>query len=110
MEGVRLTGEFGSLLRVIFSPRTRTKFVWKGWSTENGERVQVFAYQVLQQNSPYSLTDLAQEMSRCVAGFHGLLYLDDGTQRTDRHRGLREKRRCGIRAAPRERIRDACNA
>ena len=67
-------GEFGSIMKEIFDPYTRTQFDWERWATLRGRRMHVFAYRVLQARSKYTI--LAQGHERLTIGYHGLIYVD----------------------------------
>ncbi len=73
--GITSSGEFGSTLYEIFAPKTRTQFGWERWATLRGKRMYVFAFQVAQPYSDYSIKDQASGRS-IVAGYHGLVYAD----------------------------------
>ena len=49
--GATSTGEFGSLLRDIFEPRTQARFEWDGWARLRDQLVMAFHYNVEQVNS-----------------------------------------------------------
>ncbi len=42
--GATSSGEFGSILRSIFTPETRTEFAWARWATLRGKRTMVFTF------------------------------------------------------------------
>jgi len=72
--GTTSTGEFGSLLRQIFLPESRTRFDWERWATLRGRRNYVFHYRVPQQFSQWRIIyDKSQEV---VPGYHGLIFVD----------------------------------
>jgi hypothetical protein len=75
------SGEFGSIMKEIFDPNTRTDFNWERWTTLMGRRTYVFNYNVPQAHSTYRIThyisagssDGAQSV---VPAYHGLVYID----------------------------------
>ncbi len=81
MDGTTSSGEFGNLLRAVFSPQTEALFEWKGWSGSGSDRQHVVAYKIAKTHSPYSLSEGSRRYKPAI---HGLLYVDDGTQRVRR--------------------------
>jgi hypothetical protein len=78
LNGATSSGEFGSMLRDIFSPETDTEFSWERWATLRGRRTYVFNFHVRQANSKYTI--YADSVKRTViAGYHGLIYADRET-------------------------------
>jgi len=84
--GATSTGEFGSLLRELFTPATGTKFSWARHSLLRGRPVYVFNFQVSRAGSRWRLTysagpdgSMAQEI---VTAYSGLVYVDKETERT----------------------------
>ena len=78
MGGATSSGEFGTMLKEIFSPETRTEFNWERWATLRGKRMHVFAFRVGQAYSKYTI--YAESVRRTViAGYHGLIYADRQT-------------------------------
>jgi hypothetical protein len=69
--GVTSTGEFGSTLRAVFDPQSKTEFEWKKWDTLRGQQVSVFAFHVEQRNSQAQM-DVPSR--RVVVGYRGLVY------------------------------------
>ena len=76
LQGARLSGEFGSILRSIFLPRTRTEFSWQGWVTLRGMRMQAYGYHVNAFRSRYHF-ELPEESLDLVTAYHGIVFLDD---------------------------------
>jgi hypothetical protein len=78
LTGATSSGEFGSMLRDIFSAGTETEFNWERWATLRGRRMYVFNFRVHQSRSNYSI--YADSVKRTViAGYHGLIYADRET-------------------------------
>jgi len=83
MGGASSSGEFGSLLREIFSPESRTEFGWERWATLRGKRMYVYAFRVPQETSKYTI--YAESVKRTiVVGYHGLIYADRDTNKVMR--------------------------
>jgi hypothetical protein len=77
--GVTSSGEFGTMLSQIFSPKANTEFEWERWATLRSRRMYVFSFRVRQANSEYSIYH--QPSGRTiVAGYHGLIYADRDTK------------------------------
>ena len=73
--GASSSGEFGSILKEIFDPETRTEFNWERWATLRGKRMYVFSFHVSQLRSQYTI--YSEEAKRTIiAGYHGLVYAD----------------------------------
>jgi hypothetical protein len=75
--GSTSTGEFGSLLRQVFEPSSRTRFEWSRWAQWHGKLVMVFHYTVEQANSHWELDYLHRE--HLVPGYSGYLFIDRNT-------------------------------
>jgi hypothetical protein len=76
--GSTSSGEFGSMLRDIFSPDSETEFNWERWATLRGRRMYVFSFHVPQSRSKYTI--YADSVKRTIiAGYHGLIYADRDT-------------------------------
>ena len=76
--GATSSGEFASMMREIFDPKTETEFEWERWGTLRGRRMHVFSYRVLQSRSKYSIFS-GTANQRIIAGYHGLIYVDRET-------------------------------
>jgi len=72
--GATSSGEFGSMMKEIFEPETEATFRWDRWVTLRGRRNHVFAYQVLQSKSKWSIDYNRTE--RIVPGYRGYIYVD----------------------------------
>ncbi|HZT30645.1 MAG TPA: hypothetical protein VFA33_12210 [Bryobacteraceae bacterium] len=77
--GAISTGEFGSMLREIFEPRTQTRFQWNRWATLRAKRAHVFEYRVAQPNSEWSISYGEDRSLRVMPGYHGLVYVERDT-------------------------------
>jgi hypothetical protein len=69
--GMTSTGEFGTTLRAVFDPESKTEFEWKKWDTLRGQPVSVFAFRINQSNSR---AQLEVPSRRVVVGYHGLVF------------------------------------
>jgi len=69
--GMTSTGEFGTTLRAVFDPQSKTEFEWKKWDNLRGQQVSVFSFQVEARNS-HAQMDVPSR--RVVAGYRGLVY------------------------------------
>ena len=76
--GATSSGEFGSILKEIFDPNTKTDFNWARWATLRGRRTYVFSYRVPQSRSTYRITSSNSPTSSesVVPGYRGLVFVD----------------------------------
>jgi hypothetical protein len=77
--GATSTGEFGSLLRELFEPRTAASFTWARHSLLRGKAVYVFHLDVPKRRSRWRLT--YEKTSEVTAGYRGLVYIDKESER-----------------------------
>ena len=77
--GATSTGEFGSLLKEVFEPKSHTTFQWERWATLRGRRTHVYSYQVAQQYSQWRVS--YQRQLEIVPGYRGLVYVEKATNR-----------------------------
>jgi hypothetical protein len=77
LRGSKSAGEFGSMLREIFEPESRARFLWERWATLRGRRMHVFSYHVPRIYSKWHVTYMDKE--DIVPGYGGLLYIDRDT-------------------------------
>jgi hypothetical protein len=77
--GTISSGEFGSMMREIFEPKTDAEFHWIRWATLRGKRVHVYAYVVDQAHSQWSIEDRTVH-DRISPGYSGLVYVDRDTR------------------------------
>ncbi len=83
--GATSTGEFGSLLKELFEPRTAARFHWARHSLLRGKPVYVFAFQVPRSRSKWRLTFTATKEApadQIITAYSGLVYVDKETERT----------------------------
>lgn len=72
--GATSSGEFGTMLKQIFEPRTQADFWWERWAKLRGRVVHVFGYRVAQARSQWHIS-WQRELS-AVPGYKGLIYID----------------------------------
>lgn len=75
--GATSTGEFGSLLRDIFEPRTHARFGWDGWARLRDQLVMAFSYSVEQANSQWGIEYERKE--HIVPAYSGRILIDKET-------------------------------
>lgn len=73
--GATSSGEFGSVLKGIFSPESNTQFTWERFFALRGRKMHVYSYRVPASKSEYHIV-LPLEKTDLVAGYHGLLFID----------------------------------
>ncbi len=76
--GTISSGEFGSMMKEIFDPRTDAEFHWIRWATLRGHRAHVYAYVVDQPHSQWSIYDRSAN-DRISPGYSGLVFVDRDT-------------------------------
>jgi hypothetical protein len=72
--GATSTGEFGSLLRDIFEPRTHARFGWDGWARLRDQVVMAFDYSVEQANSQWGIE--YERKDHIVPAYSGRILID----------------------------------
>jgi len=75
--GAVSTGDFGSMLRSLLSPRADALIEFDHWATLRGKRCYVFSYRITSGNSDYSI--LFGRSDRIIVGYKGLLFADKDT-------------------------------
>ena len=76
LNGASSSGEFGSLMKAIFLPETKTEFEWYDRSMLHGKTTQVYAYRVRSHKSKYHIAVPEQSLD-FVAAYHGLIFIDN---------------------------------
>ncbi len=71
--GMTSTGEFGTTLRAVFDPDSKTEFEWKRRDSLRGQPVEVFAFRV---GRPSSRAQLDVPSRSVVVGYHGLVFAE----------------------------------
>ena len=74
--GASSSGEFGSVMRGIFSAASATEFHWQTWFTLRGQKMHVYAYNVTAAHSDYHIVVPGQSLD-LVPAYHGLIFIDD---------------------------------
>lgn len=77
LDGAVSVGEFGSLMKGIFDPRSEAEFGWDHWATLRGKRMAVFNYFIDSGHSTYSIE--YQREQRIITAYKGLVYADPNT-------------------------------
>lgn len=80
--GTMSAGEFGSMMKDIFSPASETRFEWERWATLRGKRNYVVSYDIDQAHSRYHL--IANLSLDIVTAYRGLIYIDKETKAISR--------------------------
>jgi hypothetical protein len=75
--GATSTGEFGSMLRDIFEPRTHAQFAWDGWARLRDQLVMAFSYSVEQANSQWGIE--YEKKDHIVPAYSGRILIDKDT-------------------------------
>jgi hypothetical protein len=73
-EGVTSSGEFGTLLRGVFSPAVAAKYKWGGRALAAGTLCRVYEVEVPKDRSNFVLSHNAEQE---VAGYRGRIYVDE---------------------------------
>jgi hypothetical protein len=83
--GVITQGEFGSLLNEVFAHRSEAEFAWDHGTTLRKRRAQVYTFRVTAARSHYRMSAVGRgEQYTSAVGQHGLVYVDNATNRTVR--------------------------
>ena len=79
--GAISTGEFGSMMRGLFDPRSNAEFRWHGWTTLRGHLSYVFSYVVPLEHSQFTIHwhGTAADGRIITAGYHGSIVVDKTT-------------------------------
>jgi len=75
-------GEFGSMMRGLFDPRSDAEFRWQGWTTLRGHVSYVFSYVVPLEHSQFTIDwrGTSRDQGRIItAGYHGSIVVDKAT-------------------------------
>jgi VWFA-related protein len=72
-------GEFGSLLRIIFTPESNAEFRWLRDETEGNRATQVFAYRVEEKNSQYTVSYIHKQFRSVKPAYSGTVTIDAAT-------------------------------
>jgi len=75
--GAVSNGEFGSLMREIFEPKSQAEFNWDHWGTIRGKLMAVYNYFIDSGHSQYSIS--YEDTQRIITAYKGLIYADQNT-------------------------------
>jgi hypothetical protein len=83
LNGSTSNGDFGTMLRDLFSRRAQARFEWARWATLRGRLTMVFSYRVAQPNSTFTIgvKDIKREI---VVGYSGEVFVDKETRKVTR--------------------------
>jgi hypothetical protein len=83
LSGSTSNGDFGTMLRDLFSRRAQAHFEWARWATLRGRLTMVFGFRVAQPNSTFSIgvKDIKREI---VAAYSGEVFVDQETRKVTR--------------------------
>ena len=73
--GATSSGEFGSVLKGIFWPDSKTEFNWERFFTLRGRKMHVYSYRVPVTRSDYHIVVPNQKLD-LVTAYHGLIFVD----------------------------------
>ncbi len=76
--GATSTGEFGTMLREIFNPKSETTFRWLRYGTLRGRLMHVFFYSVARERSEWTVK--YQDLDPVIAAHEGLIYVDHDSE------------------------------
>ncbi len=76
--GTTSNGEFGSLLRYIFEPRSSAEFHWNRWGRVRNHITHVFDYSVDQAHSQWGILD-GESKREIVPAYQGQIFVDRDT-------------------------------
>jgi hypothetical protein len=76
--GTTSSGEFGSMLKEIFDPKTAATFEWLRWATLGGRRTHVLGYRVVREKGDMSIGAQTESgaYQTTKAGYTGLVYIE----------------------------------
>lgn len=79
--GAISTGEFGSMMREIFTPQSQAEFNWDHWAKLRGRKMAVFHYYIDSGHTQYSIayTSDGHDEQRIYTAYEGLVYADENT-------------------------------
>jgi hypothetical protein len=76
LNGASSSGEFGSVMKSIFSPETETEFYWQNRFTLRGRKMHVYSYRVQAPKSNYHIKVFTRKLD-LVTAYHGLIFVDE---------------------------------
>lgn len=84
--GVRSHGEFGTMLRDLFSAESAAVFEWARWTNLNGRRTHVYTFSISQSNSTYRINWVTDKKKQyhMTAAYTGEVFVDDASHQVMR--------------------------
>lgn len=76
--GTTSSGEFGSMLKYIFDPKSDAEFHWDRWGRIRGHLTHVFTFSVDQAHSEWGILD-GESKQQIVPAYNGYIYVDRDT-------------------------------
>ena len=76
--GSTSSGEFGSLLKMVFEDKTYAKFQWERWGKLRGRLAHVYSFYIAQPNSGYML--VYEKTNEYKPALRGTIFVDNDTQ------------------------------
>jgi hypothetical protein len=75
--GATSSGEFGSMMKEIFDPKTEATFEWSRWATLRGKRMHVYRYRVRKDKSQWLVS--WQRQAEVMPAYAGDIFVDNDT-------------------------------
>lgn len=82
LKGTLSSGEFGGVLRAVFSPASNADFQWRTTGALGDGTVQIFDYKVDQAHSAFQVRDAKGR--QVTVAFHGQVVIESATRRVRR--------------------------
>ncbi len=82
LQGSTSSGEFGSMMKEIFDPKSRTDFRWERWGKLRGRVTHVYRYHVPKSTSKWTIS--YEHKLRTTPAYGGLIYVDRDTHMVTR--------------------------
>jgi hypothetical protein len=78
LDGLKMGGQFGGTLTLVFNPKSEAKFKWERWANLRGRTVHVVSYRVEKERSEmgFKLTTDNRKFYEGKTAFSGLIYID----------------------------------
>jgi hypothetical protein len=76
--GAISSGEFGAVMKGIFSPQAKSEFGWQTFFNLRGRKMEVYWYRVSAAHSDYHIVVPHKDVN-LVTAYHGLIFIDDST-------------------------------
>ncbi len=76
--GTTSSGEFGSLLKYIFEPKSDAEFHWDRWGRIRGHVTHVFTFSVDQAHSEWGILD-GESKQQIIPAYNGSIFVDRDT-------------------------------